>query len=86
MKTSSTPMMRKLLARGLNMARQAKKPRKGSLHGLFTKKLNNGWYYQVDLMRESRISRKVFVAVYGFKPPITQEARSADVVLSEPVS
>ena len=84
MRTLSTPRMRKLLAHGIRRAKLLKQwIREGTLVPLFYEKLPNGWYYQVDAVRDGRMNERPFVAVHAFKPPYGYGARSADYVLTK---
>lgn len=73
--------MKRLLIRGQRQVKNKKPPSEGFLLSLFTKKLKNGWYYQIDWIRDSRFFIGPVVKVYAFKPPFSMECRSADYYL-----
>ena len=86
MKWLESPTMRKLMQRGIRVAKESRRPSDGGLIPLFTVQKKNGWYYQVDLVRDSRFFHGVQVHVYGFRPPKVSWAKSAEYVFKKEVS
>ena len=78
MKTLNSKTMRKLLEKGVKLAKKMKQPKEGLMFSLFTVEKKNGWYYQVDFINRFD---KPFVAVYAFKPPRVYYAKSAEYCL-----
>jgi hypothetical protein len=73
-KINKSKIMRKLLKDGLKEAKKIESPSDGYIIPLFTKQLNNGWYYQIDFINDTRVYEKPCVAVFGFKPPLRWDA------------
>jgi len=86
MQELKTNRMKVLLKQGIRKAKKIKAPSEGSLIGLMQITLKNGWYYQVDFIRDLRIHNKPYVIVYAFKPPLRFYARSADYYLSKEIN
>jgi len=85
MKTLKTPTMKNLLKRGMRQAKKIKSPGDGYLQPLFTVNKKNGWYYQTDLVYDTRRNQYPFVAVYAFKPPRVYHAKFAEYVLTQDI-
>jgi hypothetical protein len=83
MKILNTPTMQALLKRGLRMAKRKYIPGDGMMLPLFTEQKKNGWYYQIDLVHDTRWEPKPYVVVFAFKPPRVYWAKSADYHLSK---
>ena len=84
MKLSRSKAMRKLLSRGLKMAKKTKTPTEGYSTSLIYETLKNGWHYQVNYTRDQRVLKKYpFVTVYAFRPPLNFTARDADLYIHQ---
>lgn len=86
MKELNSPIMKKLLARGVRKAKKGTPPSNGMLCSLFTHQLKNGWYYQCDYIHDTRIHDKPYVSVFAFKPPRVYWAKSAEYYLTKEMS
>lgn len=82
MKECKSMAMRKMLKRGLAMAKKRKAPSDGWMSNLIYETKPNGWHYQVEYVHDTRFHLKPMVSVYAFRPPrFRGGARGADLVL-----
>lgn len=78
MKRLNTVIMRKLLQRGIKIAKRFGKVKSPDYCiSLFTHELSNGWYYQVENTFWNG------VVVFAFRPPRVYHAKSAEYYLAE---
>jgi len=77
MQRLNTPIMRRLLKKGIRLAKKQARVRNTSYFiPLFYHDTKNGWHYQIEKMFEG-------VMVYAFKPPRVFHAKSAKYFLEE---
>ena len=72
MKILRSKKMRALLAKGKRVAKRKYCPGDGSLVPLHSEALQNGWYYQVDWINDSRFAPKPWIEVFAFSPRTKQ--------------
>jgi len=75
--------MIRLYKKGVNKVKKIKRIKEGYLLPLLTHEKKNGWYYQIDYVRDSRLYKKPTVIVYGFKPPRVSWAKRAEYYYTE---
>ena len=80
---SNTPLMRKLLKRGIRMAKKSSRPKPGYFNSLFHHEAN-GRHYQIEYQRYNEYSCApgFEVVVYRFNDGKDCMARPADASLS----
>lgn len=85
MKVSKSNAMKKMLSRGIKLAKKGRIPDEGMMRNLIYETLPNGWHYQVEFIHDTRVFSKPYVAVYAFRPPRSFCAKQADICLMKEV-
>jgi len=76
--------MHKLLGKDTRRVKRDPKliPNEGMLRPINVYDTRRGWHYQIDCVKDSRMSTHPLVVVYAFAPPSSVSARAADFWVS----